>query len=67
MPATLLVSLIVVVGAVGVHLYLMSLALEDLYRLERRVRGYDKFVWALVIGFVGIAGPLAYFRVGREL
>ncbi len=66
MPPQQLVSLIVVILLLGAHAYLMSVALPDLFRPDRVVRGYDKRVWALVIGFIGIVGPLAYLYVGRE-
>ena len=44
----------------------MVAALVDLERTERRVRGDSKLVWALVIVFVNILGPIAYFVAGRE-
>jgi Phospholipase_D-nuclease N-terminal len=51
---------------VVVQLGLMIAALVDLERDERRVRGGSKLVWALVIVFVNILGPLLYFVAGRE-
>ncbi len=45
---------------------LMLAALVDLERSERRVRGGSKLVWALVIVFVNIVGPIIYFVAGRE-
>jgi hypothetical protein len=45
---------------------LLVWALIDLTRAERRVRGDSKVVWALIIIFIGIFGPLLYFLVGRE-
>jgi hypothetical protein len=45
---------------------LMVAALVDLERGERRVRGGSKLVWALVIVFVNIVGPIIYFVAGRE-
>jgi hypothetical protein len=44
---------------------LMLYALYDLFQEDRRVRG-DKIIWALVIAFVSIIGPLIYFFVGRD-
>ena len=44
----------------------MIVALIDLERDERRVRGGSKLVWALVIVFVNIIGPIVYFVAGRE-
>lgn len=48
------------------QLALMAIALVDLFREERSVRHLTKPVWALVIVFVNLLGPLAYFFVGRE-
>ena len=45
---------------------LMIAALYDLERTERRVRGGSKLVWALVIFFISIVGPILYFTVARE-
>lgn len=49
-----------------IQLALMIGALFDLEKDERRVRGGNKLVWALVIVFVGIFGPILYFVGGRE-
>jgi len=49
-----------------IQLGLMIVALIDLERSERRVRGGNKLVWALVIVFVNIIGPIVYFVAGRE-
>ena len=49
-----------------IQLGLMIAALIDLERDERRVRGGSKFVWALVIVFVNVVGPILYFVAGRE-
>jgi hypothetical protein len=43
---------------------LMLVALIDLLRRER-TRG-PKWVWLLVILFVNLFGPIAYFILGRE-
>ncbi len=64
--AQFLSAALVVVILLGIHVYLMSIALGDLNQPNRRVRGYDKSVWALVIAFVGIFGPIAYLRYGRD-
>ena len=49
-----------------IQLGLMVAALIDLERGDRRVRGGSKLVWALVIVFVNIFGPIVYFLAGRE-
>jgi heme/copper-type cytochrome/quinol oxidase subunit 4 len=51
---------------VVIQLGLMLAALIDLEREERRVRGGSKLIWALVIVFVNVVGPLIYFIAGRE-
>jgi hypothetical protein len=48
------------------QLGLMIAALIDLDRSERRVRGGSKLVWALIVVFVNLIGPIVYFLVGRE-
>ena len=45
---------------------LIAVALYDLTRPERRVRGSSKLVWGLVIVLFQLLGPLAYFLFGRE-
>jgi small neutral amino acid transporter SnatA (MarC family) len=49
-----------------IQLGLMIAALFDLEKDDRRVRGGSKLVWALVIVFVNIFGPILYFIAGRE-
>lgn len=56
----LLVPLIII------QLALLALAIYDLFQEERRVRWFPKPVWACIVVFVNIIGPLAYFFVGRE-
>ncbi len=46
------------------QLGLMGFALVDLIRRER-TKG-PKWVWALVIIFVNLIGPIVYLVVGRE-
>lgn len=48
------------------QLALVAVGLYDLTRPERRVKGDSKVVWALVIIFVNLLGPLIYFLFGRE-
>lgn len=68
MAADLKVEQIIALVApiVVIQLGLMIAALFDLEREERRVRGGSKLVWALVIVFVNVVGPLLYFVAGRE-
>jgi hypothetical protein len=47
-----------------IQLGLMVAALYDLVKRER-TRG-PKWVWALIILFVNLIGPIIYFVVGRE-
>jgi hypothetical protein len=54
------------VPIVLIQLGLMIAALIDLEHEERRVRGGSKLVWALVIVFVNVIGPIVYFVAGRE-
>lgn len=46
-------------------LVLIVVALRDLLRPDRRVRGGDKRIWAVVIVVVEIIGPLVYLTLGR--
>ena len=56
---------LVVLPFLIIQVGLMLYALYDLFQEDRRVRG-DKIIWALVIAFVNIIGPLIYFFVGRD-
>lgn len=47
-----------------VQLALMIIALVDLIRRERT--NGPKWVWALVIVFLNIIGPVVYLMLGRE-
>ena len=48
------------------QLVLLIAALVDLTRNDRRVRGDNKLIWALIIIFISLFGPLLYFLIGRE-
>ena len=54
------------VPLIVLQLVLVAVGLYDLTRPERRVKGGSKWVWALVIVFANLLGPLIYFLVGRE-
>lgn len=48
------------------QLVLLGVALFDLTRPDRRVKGGSKLAWGLVIVFGQLLGPLIYFLVGRD-
>lgn len=50
----------------ALQLILIAVGLWDLTRPERRVKGGNKWVWAIVIVLINIVGPLVYLFVGRE-
>ncbi len=58
--------LALLVPLVLVELGLVVVALWDLTRPGRRVRGDSRALWALVIIFVSAIGPILYFVIGRE-
>ncbi len=47
-----------------IQLLLIVVALFDLFKRER-TRG-PKWLWALIILFVNLIGPIIYFAIGRE-
>ena len=49
-----------------IELGLLIVALHDLEQEDRHVRGGSKLVWALVIVFVNVVGPIIYLVAGRE-
>ena len=59
-------ALPILVPLVMLELLLVVLALWDLTRPERRVRGGSKLLWGVVVVFLGIIGPLVYFMAGRQ-
>jgi hypothetical protein len=63
MPADLLA---LIFPLIVLQIALIIFALVDLTRDGRRVRGDRKVVWALIIIFVSLFGPLLYFLVGRQ-
>ncbi len=50
----------------ALQLVLIVVALRDLLGPDRRVKGGDKRLWALVIVFGQLLGPLLYLAIGRE-
>ena len=59
-------ALPVLVPLLLLEVSLLLLGLWDLTRPERHVRGGSKVLWALVVIFIGVFGPLVYFMVGRK-
>jgi hypothetical protein len=57
--------LAIILPLIAVQVVLIVVALRDLMRPERRVRGDSKLVWGLVIVVLELLGPLLYFTVGR--
>lgn len=51
---------------IAIQLGLLILALRDLLRPERQVRGDSKLMWGIIIVLVSLLGPILYFAVGRE-
>jgi DMSO reductase anchor subunit len=51
---------------IALQLLLIVIALRDLVRPERRVRGVSKLVWGIVIVLGELIGPLVYFAIGRD-
>ena len=49
-----------------IQLGLLIWGLYDLTRPGRHVKGDSKVLWAIIIIFVNILGPILYFIVGRE-
>jgi hypothetical protein len=49
-----------------IQLGLMIVALHDLEQEDRHVLGGSKLLWALVIVFLNILGPIVYLVAGRE-
>jgi Phospholipase_D-nuclease N-terminal len=58
--------LLLILPILVIELALLGLAIRDLLRADRRVRGGNKAVWALVILLVSLLGPILYFMIGRE-
>jgi hypothetical protein len=58
--------LLVIAPLVLIQLGLVVWGLYDLTRPGRRVKGDSRAIWALVIIFINIIGPVVYFLFGRE-
>ena len=66
MPNDLGMFLAIAIPLLVIQLGLLVWGLYDLTRPDRRVKGDSKVVWALIIIFVNVIGPILYFLVGRE-
>lgn len=53
------------IPVVLIEVALLIIALMDLVKREY-VRGGNKIVWALVIVFISMIGPIVYLIVGRQ-
>ena len=63
---TLEEALPLILPLVILQLVLIGVALYDLTRPERQVRGGSKVLWAVIILVFQLLGPLIYFFVARE-
>jgi len=63
---TLEQALPLLIPLLAIQLTLMIVALRDLIRPERRVKGGDKRIWGAVIILGQLLGPLLYLFAGRE-
>ena len=66
MPDDLGIILAIAIPLVVIQLGLLVWGLYDLTRPDRRVKGDSKVVWALIIIFINVIGPILYLLVGRE-
>ncbi len=57
--------LLLVIPLVVLYVGLLVLAIADLLRSDRQVRGGSKPMWAIIIVFVNLFGPILYFLMGR--
>jgi hypothetical protein len=64
MSDTLIVLLLLPI--LVIQIVLLIIALVDLLRPERQVRGESKLMWGLIIVFISLLGPILYFVVGRR-
>jgi len=58
-------TFLLVIPLVLVQLGLMVFALYDLVK-RKKVKTDSKILWAIIIIFVNIIGPILYFVLGRE-
>jgi hypothetical protein len=58
--------LLLILPIVAIQVALVIVALRDLVRPERRVRGESKLMWGIIIVLFGLLGPILYLTVGRR-
>jgi hypothetical protein len=58
--------LLLIIPVLIVQLGLLIIALRDLLRPERKVRGESKLMWGIIIVVINIIGPILYLAVGRQ-
>ncbi len=57
--------IVLLIPVVLIEVGLLAFALYDLIR-RRKVRGGNKWLWAIIIVVVNFIGPIIYFILGRE-
>ena len=57
--------LLLIVPLLLIEFGLLAFAVWDLLKMDRRVRGGSKGMWAVIIVFVNVIGPILYLLVGR--
>ena len=58
--------LLLITPIIVVEVVLIVIALRDLLRPERQVRGDSKLLWGIVILFISLLGPIIYLAAGRR-
>ena len=58
--------LLLLTPIIVIELVLLVIALRDLLKPERRVRGDSKLMWGVIIVLISLLGPLLYLTVGRQ-
>ena len=57
--------LLLLLPVIVVEIVLIVVALRDLLRPDRKVRGDSKLMWGLLIVFISLFGPILYLAFGR--
>ena len=58
--------LLLLTPVIIIEIVLIVIALRDLLRPERQVRGDSKLLWGIVIVFISLLGPIIYLVAGRR-